>query len=45
MHHNNGGISESHACTDCVWPIILDAELYNLPWRASFSSHDSLGSM
>jgi len=23
-----GGISESHACKDCVWPIILDAELY-----------------
>ena len=28
MHHNYGGISESHACKDCVWPIILDAELY-----------------
>ena len=28
MHHNYGGISGSHACRDCVWPIILDAELY-----------------
>jgi len=28
MHHNYGGISESHACKDCVWPIILDAEFY-----------------
>jgi len=28
MHHNYGKISESHACKDCVWPIILDAELY-----------------
>jgi len=28
MHHNYGGISESHACKDCMWPIILDAELY-----------------
>ena len=28
MHHNYGGISESHACKDWVWPIILDAELY-----------------
>jgi len=28
MHHNYGEISESHACKDCVWPIILDAELY-----------------
>ena len=28
MHHNYGGISESHACIDCVWLIILDAELY-----------------
>jgi len=28
MHHNYGGISESHAYKDCVWPIILDAELY-----------------
>jgi len=27
LHHNYGGISESHACKDCVWPIILDAEL------------------
>jgi len=31
MHHNMveyGGCSESHACNDCVWPIIMDAELY-----------------
>jgi len=28
MHHNYGGISESHACRDCVWNIILDAGLY-----------------
>jgi len=28
MHHKYGGISGSHACKDCVWPIILDAELY-----------------
>jgi len=28
MHHNYGGISESHACKDCVWPIVLYAELY-----------------
>jgi len=28
MHHNYGGISESHASKDCVWPIILGAELY-----------------
>jgi len=28
MHHNYGVISVSHACKDCVWPIILDAELY-----------------
>ena len=27
MHHNYGGNSESHSCKDCVWPIILDAEL------------------
>jgi len=27
MHHNYGWISESHACKDYVWPIILDAEL------------------
>jgi len=38
MHHKYGGISESHACKYCVWPIILDAELYKLPWRASVSS-------
>jgi len=28
MNHNYGGLSESHACKDCVWPIILDAEFY-----------------
>ena len=28
MHHNYGGISETHECKDCVWPILLDAELY-----------------
>jgi len=28
MHHNYGAISGSHACGDCVWHIILDAELY-----------------
>jgi len=28
MHHNYGVMSGSYACIDCVWPIILDAELY-----------------
>ena len=28
MHHKYGGLSESDACKDCVWPVILDAELY-----------------
>jgi len=28
IHHNYGGISESHAYKDCVWPIMLDAGLY-----------------
>ena len=28
MHHNFGVISGSHACRECVWPIIFDAELY-----------------
>jgi len=28
MHHNYGVIAGSHACRDCVWPTILDAELY-----------------
>jgi len=28
MHLNYGVISGSHACRDCVWHIILDAELY-----------------
>jgi len=30
MHQNYGGISESHACKHCVWPIILGAELYTI---------------
>ena len=28
MHHNYGGLSERHACKDCVLLIILDAELH-----------------
>ena len=28
MHHNHGGLSESDACKDCMWPIILDVDLY-----------------
>ena len=28
MHHNYGVIWGSHACRDCVWDILLDAELY-----------------
>ena len=28
MHHNYGVISGRLACRDCVWHIILDAELY-----------------
>jgi len=28
MHHKYDGLSESDACKDCVWPIMLDAELY-----------------
>ena len=28
MHHKYGGILESHACKDCVWPMIFDAEVY-----------------
>jgi len=28
MHYKYGGISESLACKHCVWPIILDADLY-----------------
>jgi len=41
MHrsHNYGVISGSDACRDCMWPITLVAEFYNLPWRASVSSH------
>jgi len=27
VHHNYDVISGSHACRDCVWHIILDAEL------------------
>ena len=43
MHHNYGGIWESHACKDCVWPIIFWCRaLYLLLWRASVSSHDSV---
>ena len=38
-HHNYGVISGSHACRDCVWHIIGCRALYNLPWRASVSSH------
>jgi len=30
MHHNYGAISGSHACRDCVWHKILDAELYTI---------------
>jgi len=43
MHHKYGGISESHACKDCVWPIILDAELYTTcpGERMLVCSHDS----
>jgi len=34
MHHNYGVISGSHACRDCMWPMILDAELYTTsPWE------------
>jgi len=39
MHHNYGVISGSHECRDYRWHIILVAELYNLPWRASVSNH------
>jgi len=28
MHHHYGGISGSNACRDCVWLIILHAELH-----------------
>jgi len=28
MHLTYGAISGSHACSDCGWHIILDAELY-----------------
>jgi len=41
MHLNYGVISGIHACRDCGWHIILVGcrALYNLPWRASVSSH------
>ena len=40
MHLNYGVISGSHACRDSGWHIILVCRaLYNLPWRASVSSH------
>ena len=39
MHLNYGVISGSHACRHYGWPIILVVALYNLPWRASVSSH------
>jgi len=28
MHHNYGVISGSHTSRECVWPIIVDEELY-----------------
>jgi len=28
VYHRYGGISESHACRDCVWLIILESQLY-----------------
>ena len=39
MHLNYGGISGSHACRDCGWHNFGCRALYNLPWRASVSSH------
>ena len=30
MHLNYGMISGSHACRDCVWPILLDPEIYTI---------------
>ena len=30
LRHSYGGISERQACKDCVWPTILDSELYRL---------------
>ena len=40
MHHNYGVISGNHACRDCLWHIILDAELYTIcDWRASVSRY------
>jgi len=28
IHHNYGVTSGSSACSDCMWPTILDAEFY-----------------
>ena len=40
MHYNCGIISGSHACRDCMWPIILGARFSTTcHWRASGSSH------
>jgi len=39
MHHNYDVISGSHTCRYCVWPYFGCRALYNLPWRASDSSH------
>jgi len=44
MHHNYGGISESHACKDCVWPISLDAEVYTTcPGDRTVARKSSIG--
>jgi len=42
-HHNYGGISESHACMQrlCVAYNFGCRGLYNLPWIARVSSHES----
>ena len=39
MHHSYGVISRSHACRDCVWPIILYAELFTTCPGEPVSSH------
>ena len=39
IHHNYGVISGSHACRDCVWHIILNAELYTTCPGERVSSH------
>jgi len=44
IHYKYGGISESLACKHVAYNFGCRA-LYNLPWRASVSSHDSPGSM